>query len=106
MQKSPICVRRGICVCGDPGLWWWRETAADRQVEDLAESKGARSLGPLLSFAEPAVEDKPVPKAACFGVNDCSASGNILVSSRRADERDTDQWIVAGMTKACIMWSG
>lgn len=100
-------MHRDISGCRDPGLWRWRETAIDRQVVDLVESKGARSPGPLLSFAEPVVEEKPVPKAACYGVNGCSASGNIRVfPPRRADERDSDRWIVAGMTKACIMRSG
>lgn len=45
----------------------------------------------LLLCADPVLEEKPVPLADCYGVNECGTSGNILIPLLNTGEKDTNQ---------------
>lgn len=48
-------------------------------------------------------EEKPVPLANCYEVNECRAGENIQIPLLNTGEKDTNQWNVTGMNKVCIM---
>ena len=69
-----------------PTVVLWRG-AIDRQVKKRGKSRRYIQSVLLLLCADPAREEKPVPLADCYGVNEPGTSGNILIPLLNTGEK-------------------